>query len=99
MHYVCSRCEAVHPKEHGSQWGKTKESDGYGPRAICTALVPNGVRSLDPQRGMIEGMQVCGGDLALVAETTAAVSRKVRAVRPITAWEPPTLNSEAVSNG
>lgn len=56
----CVDCGAVWPDEVSKDWGRHKETNGYGPRPRCVALVP--VR--DRRDG---AQQVCGGELAFIS--------------------------------
>lgn len=84
MHVLtCTRCGTDHAAEHDTEWGSTKESDGYGPEAKCTALVPS--KTAPRTRSGDVAMQVCGGRL-LAQDVTQDVARaaKVASVTPIT---------------
>lgn len=59
--YESVRAGKFYPIEHVTQWGRTKQSDGYGPRPCCTALVPNPYAPKAPDGST--PLQVCGGEL------------------------------------
>lgn len=67
--FRCAGCGAVHTDNAKRDWGRTAQSDGYGPRPKCAAMVPNEYAPRTPQGDT--PLQVCGGDL--VAESVADI--------------------------
>jgi hypothetical protein len=63
--YRSVRTGRLYPIEFIEDWGRTAESDGYGPTPRCTQLVPN--ERAKKARGRdgepVTPLQVCGGDL------------------------------------
>lgn len=54
--YTCARCGEKYSKDVVEQWGRTKETSGYGPQPKCVELVD--------RPGTPEGtLEVCGGQL------------------------------------
>lgn len=70
--FVCSNCEKEYHGEHVKNWGKTQESQSYGPRPVCTALVPDSAG----------GNGVCRGQLVPFA-ADAAEQAKLDRPKPI----------------
>lgn len=64
----------VYPVDHVEKWGRTVESDGYGPRPCCTALIPNPYAPLASDGSV--PLQVCGSQLVAVELTDAAFRRE-----------------------
>lgn len=85
MHMRCEKCGAVYQHEILTQWGKLKETDGYGPRAACVQLVDNPGAPLPRKTdGRVEdkpAQEWCGGSLETVPVT---VPRTVADLSPIT---------------
>jgi len=64
----------VYPVDHVLKWGRTLESDGYGPRPCCTALIPNEYAPKAPDGAT--PLQVCGSQLVAESITDAALGRE-----------------------
>jgi hypothetical protein len=60
--FVCEFCGAVYPVAHVREWGRDGHGDGYGPRPLCTNLVPNPFAPRVRETGETP-LQVCGGPL------------------------------------
>lgn len=74
----CVRCGTAYTTERDTAWGRTKGSNGYGPRPCCTALVPN---EYAPRTASGEiPQQVCGGQLIAKTETEATATATARGV-------------------
>lgn len=74
MKYQCALCGADYHVDHVRQWGKHKESDGNGNKAVCTALVPDHLGS----------GQVCKGDLVALPTLDGEVEKLAAKITPIT---------------
>jgi hypothetical protein len=59
--YRCAGCEHEWPAKYVTGWGRDGAGDGYGPRPICTHLVPNAYAAKCSDGSTPE--QVCGGQL------------------------------------
>lgn len=66
----CTRCGAQQGDESRKDWGKTKETVGYGRNHVCVELVPNGLYASNGEAAL----EVCGGTL-LIAEKESNVVR------------------------
>lgn len=75
MHIECSSCGAQYPGEFKKLWGKTKETNGYGPVPKCIALVPStdGPRAPDGSTPR----EVCGGMLGAIPDDAADAERLI----------------------
>lgn len=60
----CVKCGTLYTPERERQWGRTRGSSGYGPRPVCTAIVPNPYAKKARRTGETPG-QVCGGSLGV----------------------------------
>jgi len=67
MKLECSECGAQYPGDLKSLWGKTAETNGYGPNVVCTALVPDALGS----------RQVCRGALGAIPEDATDAARLI----------------------
>ena len=77
MKYVCAHCNTEYHIDHVKAWGTTAESSGYGPQAVCTALVPD--------RAKAGSNAVCRGPLVAVPSKDAAeVAALAKKLTPIT---------------
>lgn len=72
LKFVCSSCGAEYHADHVKKWGMTAESQSYGPRPVCSALLAD----------TAGGYGVCRGALFPVSATSAEVSKLV-APKPI----------------
>lgn len=68
MHYKCADCGATYDGDLRQNWGRTKETSGYGPQMVCINVTPTGPGGAG---------EVCRGALAIVADdsTRAAEGR------------------------
>ena len=53
MKFHCSSCGHEYHVDHAVKWGMTLESQSYGPRPICTALIPDAAGGNGVCRGML----------------------------------------------
>lgn len=83
MKLECANCGAQYPGDLHKHWGKTEETNGYGPSPVCTKLVPT-QGSVD--KATAEGREinratdpheVCGGLLGAIADTAADAARLI----------------------
>jgi len=79
----CANCGTQYPGDLAKQWGRTKETTGYGAQMCCVALVPNGLKAPDGS----EAQEVCRGTLGALADA-AIVAGRMTALNAI-----PTLGS------
>jgi hypothetical protein len=70
--FMCAHCARLWDRAHVQSWGRTQESTGYGPAAVCTALV------VDP---LTQAGAVCGGPLVATTVEDDADVQKVHAVQ------------------
>ena len=64
----CASCGTQYPADLKKQWGKTKETAGYGPTICCTALVPQSGNPDDTDGPR----EVCLGVLGAIDATAPA---------------------------
>lgn len=60
----CANCGTQWPATLKKSWGKTKETNGYGPTMMCVALVVAEGAPLAPNDEVPH--EVCGGTLAAI---------------------------------
>ena len=71
MMYLCHRSKAVFPANIAEDWGRTRETIGYGPTPRSVALIPNPYAPKTPQGDT--PLMVCGGALVAVEDDHPAV--------------------------
>lgn len=71
MKLECANCGTQYPGDLAKKWGKTQETNGYGPQMVCIALVPNG----QPPVGGQEPREVCRGLLGAITDESASDAR------------------------
>lgn len=71
MMYLCHRSKAVFPANLVDEWGRTRETIGYGPTPRSVALIPNPYAPKTPQGDT--PLMVCGGGLVAVEDDHPAV--------------------------
>lgn len=74
MKLECGSCGAQYPGDLPKLWGKTAETNGYGPTPKCTALVPSGG---PPAPGGEVPREVCGGFLGAIPEDATDAARLI----------------------
>lgn len=83
MKLECGSCGAQYPSDLPKHWGRTEETNGYGPIPKCIALVPTlaAVEEASRARRVIvkgtDAHEVCGGFLAAIPEDAADASRLI----------------------
>ena len=79
MHYLCHRSKAVFPADIVDQWGRTRETIGYGPSPVSVALIPNEYAAKAPDGST--PLQVCRGGLTAVEDDHPAVREAFAALQ------------------
>lgn len=72
----CASCGAQYPADFKRQWGKTQQTQGYGPTMCCVALVPSSGNPADTEGPR----EVCQGALGALEVDSA---EKVTQLTPI----------------
>lgn len=86
--HQCERCGATYPDAYEREWGKSRESNGAGPKPVCTALVedPSTPPAKDSSGEIVaaHGFAMCGGSLQRtdVAEDAVLTVAELTPIKP-----------------